>query len=281
MGRLKGLSAMTKQAEMPLDNASPKSEPKQTEAIVVDPETGEVKPPEHSGEDVKRALAAVATEEEESGGPQRALSAYGSASAFAMAQRMARSICYGTMVPAAYQGEKNIPNVMIAMELANRIGASIMMVMQSLHVIQGRPSWAAQFLIATVNSSRKFTPIRFRFTGAEGSDQWGCRAWAKDRETGEECIGALITIGMAKAEGWATKSGSKWKTMPEQMLMYRAAAFWTRIYAPELSLGMQTTEEVVDTTGYEVHETPPGLTPGSSRELEASLRRDAANGANA
>ena len=31
--------------------------------------------------------------------------------------------------------------------------------------------------------------------------------------------------------------------MPEQMFMYRAAAFWQRIYAPELSLGMQTIDE--------------------------------------
>lgn len=263
----------TTQAEMPLD--APKSEPKTEAPIVVDPETGEVKAPEHNAEDVKKALLAVSDGAGEPSGAARSLSAYASLDAFVAGQRMARSICFSSVVPAAYQGEKNIPNVMIAMELANRIGASIMMVMQSLHVIQGRPSWAAQFLIATVNSSRKFTPIRFRFVGTENTDGWGCRAWAKDRETNEECVGALITIGMAKAEGWATKSGSKWKTMPEQMLMYRAAAFWTRIYAPELSLGMTTTEEIVDTTGYEVHETPKALQPGSTAALEAELRKSA------
>ena len=52
---------------------------------------------------------------------------------------------------------------------------------------------------------------------------------------------------MAKAEGWYTKNGSKWKTMPEQMLQYRAAAFWTRAYAPEIALGMHTAEEIHDT----------------------------------
>jgi hypothetical protein len=269
------MSTKQQQGEMPLDAA--KSEPR-TEAAQPAEQEAEPKPPEHNPEDVKKALVAV-TDEEESGGATRALSAYGSETAFKAAYRMAKSIAYGTLVPAAYQGEKNIPNVMIAMELANRIGASIMMVMQSLHVIQGRPSWAAQFLIATVNASRKFTPIRFRFFGSEGSDGWGCRAWAKDRETDEECVGALITIGMAKAEGWATKSGSKWKTMPEQMLMYRSAAFWTRIYAPELSLGMQTTEEVIDTTGYEVTDAPDGIRPGSPAALEASLRNGSATAA--
>jgi hypothetical protein len=53
---------------------------------------------------------------------------------------------------------------------------------------------------------------------------------------------------MAKAEGWLDKAGSKWKTMPELMLKYRAAAFFGRLYAPEVLMGMQTSEEVIDIT---------------------------------
>jgi hypothetical protein len=53
--------------------------------------------------------------------------------------------------------------------------------------------------------------------------------------------------GLAKAEGWSAKNGSKWKTMPEQMIMYRAAAFWGRVYAPEKMLGMHTGDELEDT----------------------------------
>ena len=51
---------------------------------------------------------------------------------------------------------------------------------------------------------------------------------------------------MAKKEQWATKAGSKWQTMPELMIRYRAAAFWGRLYASDLLLGMQSQEEVVD-----------------------------------
>lgn len=203
--------------------------------------------------------------------PSRALSAFSSVGAFEAAQRMAKALSVSTLVPKEYQN--NIPNVLIAMELANRIGASVFQVMQNLDVIHGRPSWRAQFLIATVNASGRFTPLRFRYVGKEGSSEWGCRAFAKDRETGEECVGALITLGMAKEEGWSTKSGSKWKTMPEQMLMYRAAAFWARVYAPELSLGMQTREEVIDTTGVEIAaaDLPQGLKPGNTQALEDDL----------
>lgn len=174
----------------------------------------------------------------------RALNAFASAANFATAQRIAIGLSQSTLVPKEYQG--NVPNCVIAMEIASRIGASVFMVMQHLDIIHGRPSWRATFLIATVNASQRFTPIRFRWEGKPGTDQWGCRAVAKDRDSGEECVGTLITIAIAKAEGWSTKSGSKWLTIPEQMLMYRAASFWTRVYSPELSLGMQTTEESVD-----------------------------------
>src|SRR5690606_28728464 len=51
---------------------------------------------------------------------------------------------------------------------------------------------------------------------------------------------------MAHAEGWVSKNGSKWKTMPELMIRYRAAAFFGRLYAPEITMGMHTQEEVMD-----------------------------------
>lgn len=51
---------------------------------------------------------------------------------------------------------------------------------------------------------------------------------------------------MVKAEGWLSKTGSKWKTMPQLMFRYRAAAFFARIYAPDITLGMQTAEEIYD-----------------------------------
>jgi hypothetical protein len=89
--------------------------------------------------------------------------------------------------------------------------------------------------------------MRFRWVGKEGSDEWGCRAFAVERESNLELVGALVTINMAKIEGWYGKSGSKWKTMPEQMLQYRAGAFWCRTYAPEIALGMHTSEEIQDT----------------------------------
>jgi hypothetical protein len=171
------------------------------------------------------------------------ISAFASSGNFITAQRIAKALAASTVVPAAYQG--NIENCLIALDMASRIGATPLAVMQNLHVINGNPGWAAKFLVATVNTSRRFSPIRYRFVGTEGQDDWGCRAVARD-EHGEELVGPLVTIKMAKLEGWYDKTGSKWLTMPEVMLMYRSASFWVKVYAPEMSLGMQTSEELDD-----------------------------------
>jgi len=175
------------------------------------------------------------------------LSAFSSENAFVSVQRMAKALASSTLVPDIYRGEANLGNCIIALELSQRIGASVMAVMQSMVPIHGKPTWSAAFLIATVNSCGRFSPMRFRWVGKESADEWGCRAYAVEREGNLELVGALVTIAMAKAEGWYSKNGSKWKTMPEQMLQYRAAAFWTRAYAPEIALGMHTAEEIHDT----------------------------------
>jgi len=201
----------------------------------------------------------------------KSLNAFSSTSAFETSQRMAKALASSSLLPATFQG--NIPNCMIAMELANRIGCSVFMVAQNMDVIHGRPSWRAQFLIATVNASGRFTPIRYRWEGRQGSDDWGCRAYAKDAKTGEECVGPLVTIGLAKKEEWYSKKGSKWQTIPELMLTYRAGSWWTRIYCPEFAMGMGTAEEAIDTWGESVSTTtiPAGLVPGSAKALESTL----------
>lgn len=161
---------------------------------------------------------------------------------FDHAQRVAKMLASSNLIPKEYQG--NIQNTMIALEMANRIGASPLMVMQNLYIVYGRPSWSSSFIIAALNSCKKFSPLRFEM-GGEG-DEYGCRAWANELSGKERLDGPKVTMKMAKAEGWVTKNGSKWQTMPELMLRYRAAAFFGRLYAPEIMMGMHTQEEIID-----------------------------------
>ena len=186
------------------------------------------------------------TEELETTKPNKAVAVFATENGFKVAQKMALAISASTLMPAAYQGEKGLPNVLIAMEIANRMGMSVFLVAQNLNVIYGKPSFGTSFLIATVNSSGKFSPLRFRWQGEEGTDSRGCRAVAKDLSTGDECVGSLITVAIAKAEGWYGRKDSKWPNLSEQMCAFRAAAFWQRLYCPEAGLGMQTTEELSD-----------------------------------
>lgn len=163
---------------------------------------------------------------------------------FNHAQRVAIMMAKSDLVPENYKGDKNIPNVMIALEMANRIGASPLQVMQNLCIVHGKPSWSSQFIIASINSCGKFSPLRFDIEG--DGDNMACIAWAYDRATKDRLDGPKITMAMAKAEGWITRNGSKWKTMPELMIRYRAAAFFGRLYAPEIMMGMHTAEEIMD-----------------------------------
>lgn len=170
-------------------------------------------------------------------------SAWSSITHFEAAQRMAKVLCESSIVPDTYKGK--IAECVIALDMANRIGANPLAVMQNLYIVHGRPAWSSQFLISCVNASGKFTPLRYTVTGNRGDDSWGCIAWAQDR-SGERLESPEVTMAMAKAEGWVQKNGSKWRTMPELMLRYRAATFFARTYAPELTMGLHTDDEIID-----------------------------------
>ena len=136
---------------------------------------------------------------------------FDSSGGFDLMQRGARLLAASTLVPKEYQG--NLPNCVIALNMASRIGADPLLVMQSLYVVHGRPSWSAKFMIATFNQCGRFSAIRYEWEGKRDTDAWGCRAWATEKATGEKIIGPLITIGLSKKEGWYEKTGSKWKTI--------------------------------------------------------------------
>ena len=168
---------------------------------------------------------------------------------FEQAQRMAQALAASTIVPVQYQKAKTpeaVANCIIALEMANRIGMSPLLVMQNLYVVYGNVGWSSKFLIAALNTCGRFSPLRYEHENEGDLVKWRCRAWAIDKTTGTPLHGAWVSMQMAKDEGWYSKAGSKWKTMPELMLQYRAAAFFQRTYAPEISMGMQTVEELND-----------------------------------
>lgn len=160
------------------------------------------------------------------------------------ALRMAQCLASSTVVPKEYHG--NVGNCMIAIEMASRINTSPMMVMQNLYIVNGRPAWSSQWIIAMINSSRRYkTELQFEFGRDKADGGLSCRAWAEDY-SGHKVYGPKITMNMANDEGWTSKNGSKWKTMPDVMIQYRAASFFGRMNCPDMIMGIYSQEEVLD-----------------------------------
>ena len=154
------------------------------------------------------------------------------------------------LVPQNYQGKAM--DCTIAVDMANRMGVSPMMVMQNLYVVKGKPQWSGQACMSLIRGSGEFKNVRPVYTGEKNTDSWGCYIRAEDKVTGEVVKGTEVTIAMARAEGWYSKPDkygketSKWQTMPEQMLAYRAAAFFARVYVPNSLMGVAVEGEVED-----------------------------------
>lgn len=159
--------------------------------------------------------------------------------------RVAKVYANSTMVPSGYQN--NPDNCFVAIELAGRMNVSPTLVMQSLTVVQGRPAWSGQSCIALVNGCGKFMhDLNFEWVGTPNEDDWGCYCETVRKSDGRRLVGTTITIDVAKKEKWFDKTGSKWRTIPQQMLMYRAASWFARIYCPEVLMGLPAVDEVED-----------------------------------
>ena len=163
--------------------------------------------------------------------------------------RTAKMLSGSGLVPENYRNSPE--NCLVAIDLSNRLGLSPIMVMQNLYVVKGKPSWSGSFCAAAVNGSGRFTPLEFIFVGEPGTPSHGCYARARRLNTGAVCISDTVTMQMAQMEGWLNKPGSKWQTMPIQMMQYRAAAFFARVHCSDILLGIPTYEEVQDVRGYE------------------------------
>lgn len=149
-----------------------------------------------------------------------------------------------TIVPITYQNRPE--NCYVALDMASRMGVSPMMVMQNLYIIQGKPSFSGSAVGALLKASPQFKDVTLNYVGEEGKDTWGCYVSATRVRDGKPLKGGTVTINIAKREGWHQKSGSKWQTIPEIMLAYRAYSWFARVYSPELMMGLQSTDEIED-----------------------------------
>jgi len=183
---------------------------------------------------------------------EQVLPGFNSQQGFELMQRQARMLAASTLIPQQYRD--NLPNCVIALNMASRLGADPLLIMQNLYVVHGTPGWSAKFLIASFNQCGRFSAIRYEWQGKQGNKNWGCRAWAVEKISNERVESPWITWELVEAEGWSKKNGSKWKTMPEKMFMYRSAAWLVDTVAPEISMGLQSADQIQDTYDTEMND---------------------------
>ncbi|MDD7184695.1 MAG: hypothetical protein PUH54_03345, partial [Oscillospiraceae bacterium] len=111
------------------------------------------------------------------------------------AYKLAQTMCQADIIPLAY---KNKPaDCMIAIDMASRMGVSPLMVMQSLYVVKGKPSWSGQACMSFIQANPNFKNVAPVYVGEPNTDSRGCYISAERTSDGAEVKGVCVTIAMA------------------------------------------------------------------------------------
>jgi hypothetical protein len=155
----------------------------------------------------------------------------------ARAWKVATRISNSQLVPEAYRGKPE--DCLLALEMATRLRESPVAILQNLYIVKGKPMMNASFSIDRLNKSGLIeAPMRF-VTEGKGDDLVVTAVCVRAQD-GEE-ISVSASMAMAKHEGWSNpdKYGkSKYISMPEHMLSFRAGALLIRRHFPSVVFGL-------------------------------------------
>jgi len=151
--------------------------------------------------------------------------------------RVAKCFSMSGLVPVHFQGKPEA--CMIALMYAEQLGEHPMLLFHEISVINGRPSTSAKFAISRANKSGLLLGVITWKSKGQG-EALEVTASATLRETGE-VITATVSMREAAADGWTRNP--KYRSMPEQMLRWRAATRLIGLYMPEVLFGLGVREE--------------------------------------
>ena len=186
-------------------------------------------------------------------------SIFSEVSSFEEAQKKAMALSNSIFVPNELRASvvgtaAATANCLVVMDMAMSMGVPTEFLLQNMCFVHGQATWRATFLIGQFDKISKYTGIRYdhNFDTAKSKEEMWCRAYTYVRETGEKIEGSRIDWKLVSDEGYNKKSGSKWLTMPEQMFRYRAAVFFIRSYAPNITYGLYEQTEIEDVKGNQI-----------------------------
>lgn len=159
-----------------------------------------------------------------------------------LSERMqyAQALASADLLPAAYR--RKPANVLLAMEYGHALGLDTVTAIQSVHVIEGKPTASSQLIAALVRRAGH----RLRVTG----DDTHAVAEIVRSDDPEFTFRAEWSLARAQAAGLAGKG--VWKQYPAAMLKARAITEVARDACPEALAGVAyTPEELGDHTTVE------------------------------
>lgn len=172
------------------------------------------------------------------------------------ALQMAEVLCKSSLIPKDFQG--NPGNVLVAIQWGMELGLAPMQALQSIAVINGRPSLWGDAVIALCKSHSVCEWIRETF------DDEGTAVCTAKRRGDPEPVERRFSLEDAKKASLSGKPGP-WTQYPMRMLQMRARSWCLRDTFPDLLRGMAVAEESQDIPGVVVTEAPtPALSAPSS-----------------
>lgn len=152
------------------------------------------------------------------------------------AMRFADMLASSALVPKDYVGKPG--NCLVAIQWGMELGLQPMQAMQSIAVINGRPSLWGDAMLGLVKSHPEFEWIK------EECD--GNVATCTIKRRGEPEVSQTFTMEDAKRAGLTGKQGP-WTQHPKRMLQMRARGFALRDSFPDALRGLISHEEARDT----------------------------------
>ena len=206
------------------------------------------------------------------------------------AWRLSQILATSELVPKPFRGKP--ADVLVAMELGMELGFAPLQALQSVAVINGRPSVWGDGLLAIITASPLFENVDEYFeVDNQRRDGLVADDWKKDstcavctftRHNKPTPVTCRFTVGQAKKAGLLTKEGP-WQSYPDRMLKMRARGFAARDAFPDLLRGLKAAEEVQDIEDDDeapipppaevrrISQTPPQTAPAPSTNATPTL----------
>lgn len=182
------------------------------------------------------------------------------------AYRIATAFSRSDFIPKEYRG--NADNCFCAINLGMEIGLPPMRALQSIAVVNGKPSIYGDAQLALVRNSGKLTHFKEYYEGEEGKDSFAAVCEIKREGDDEITIEKFSITDAKKANSWG-KVGP-WTTHPKRMQRYKARAFALRDKFADVLLGL--THSVEEMQGEILDVTPPNSrSPFMLKKIESEL----------